>query len=151
MREDESEDFDASYNIVDNRNYRLTFSAALFILPSNLLLPNPSCLKPDPRARISYRAGPKRTGAAAVSPGIAMSVVVRPIGLLKAFCRDRLDELDRIVLADRDGSTLEAVCQDIGLPAGLVSLFIVNGHIQERSYRLQTGDDVKCVAIIGGG
>jgi sulfur carrier protein ThiS len=80
-----------------------------------------------------------------------MSVVVRPIGLLKAFCRDRLDELDRIVLADRDGSTLEAVCQDIGLPAGLVSLFIVNGHIQERSYRLQTGDDVKCVAIIGGG
>jgi hypothetical protein len=80
-----------------------------------------------------------------------MSVVVRPIGLLKAFCRDRLDELDRIVLPDRDGSTLEAVCQDIGLPAGLVSLFIVNGHIQERSYRLQTGDDVKCVAIIGGG
>jgi hypothetical protein len=46
---------------------------------------------------------------------------------------------------------LEAVCQDIGLPAGLVSLFIVNDHIQERSYRLQSGDDVKCVAIIGGG
>jgi len=28
-----SEDVDASYNIVDNRNYRLTFSTALFILP----------------------------------------------------------------------------------------------------------------------
>jgi hypothetical protein len=37
MREDESEDFDASYNIVDNRNYRLTFSAALFILPSKFI------------------------------------------------------------------------------------------------------------------
>ena len=80
-----------------------------------------------------------------------MSVVVRPIGLLKAFCRDRLDEQDRIVLPDRDGRTLEAVCQDIGLPAGLVSLFIVNGHIQQRSYHLQSGDDVKCVAVIGGG
>ncbi|TFG42685.1 MAG: hypothetical protein E4H48_03955 [Syntrophobacterales bacterium] len=80
-----------------------------------------------------------------------MSVVVRPIGLLKAFCRDRLDEQDRIVLPDGDGRTLETVCQDIGLPAGLVSLFIVNDHTQERSYRLQSGDDVKCVAIIGGG
>jgi len=80
-----------------------------------------------------------------------MSVVVRPIGLLKAFCRDRLDEQDRIVLADRHGRTLEAVCQDIGLPAGLVSLFLVNGHIQERSYHLQPRDDVKCVAVIGGG
>ncbi len=80
-----------------------------------------------------------------------MSVVVRPIGLLKAFCRDRLDEQDRVVLPDRDGRALEAVCQDIGLPQGLVSLFIVNGQIEESSYRLQPGDDVKCVAIIGGG
>lgn len=80
-----------------------------------------------------------------------MSVVVRPIGLLKAFCRGRLDAQGRIVLPDLDGRTLEAVCQDIGLPGGLISLFIVNGHIQESSYHLQSGDDVKCVAIIGGG
>jgi len=80
-----------------------------------------------------------------------MSVVVRPIGLLKAFCRDRLDEQDRVVLPDRNGCTLETVCQEIGLPKGLVSLFIVNGHIEENSYRLQAGDEVKCVAIIGGG
>jgi sulfur carrier protein ThiS len=80
-----------------------------------------------------------------------MSAVLRPIGLLKAFCRDRLDEQDRIELPGYEGFALEAVCQEIGLPPALVSLFIVNGRVEERSYRLRDGDDVKCVAVIGGG
>jgi hypothetical protein len=80
-----------------------------------------------------------------------MSVILRPIGLLKAFCRDRLDEQDRIELPGGEGSPLEAACREIGLPAGIVSLFIVNGRVEEGSYLLKAGDDVKCVAIIGGG
>lgn len=80
-----------------------------------------------------------------------MSVILRPIGLLKAFCRDRLDEQDRIELPGGDGRSLEAACREIGLPAGLVSLFIVNGRVEEGTYRLKAGDDVKCVAVIGGG
>jgi hypothetical protein len=80
-----------------------------------------------------------------------MSVTLRPVGLLKPYCRDLLDEQDRIQMPDRDGYTLEAVCQDIGLPAELVSLYIVNGRAEDSSYRLQSGDDVKFVAIIGGG
>ena len=82
---------------------------------------------------------------------VAMSVTFRPIGLLKPYCRDLLDGQGRIELSDREGHTLEVVCQDIGLPSALVSLFIVNGRTENRSYRLQSGDDVKCVAIIGGG
>ena len=80
-----------------------------------------------------------------------MSVILRPIGLLKPYCRKLLNDQGQIELADREGHTLEMVCREIGLPEGLVSLFIVNGHPQAASYCLQTGDEVKCVAIIGGG
>jgi len=81
----------------------------------------------------------------------AMSVTLRPVGLLKSYCRNLLDEQDRITMHDREGYTLEAVCHDIGLPAGLVSLYIVNGRAEGSAYRLRTGDDVKFVAVIGGG
>ena len=80
-----------------------------------------------------------------------MNVTLRPIGLLKSYCRELLDDQGRIELAGREGQTLARVCRDIGLPEGLVSLFIVNGHPQSDSYRLQLGDEVKCVALIGGG
>ena len=80
-----------------------------------------------------------------------MNVTLRPIGLLKPYCDGLIDDQGRIKLADREGQTLERVCREIGLPEGLVSLFIVNGHPQSGAYRLQPGDDVKCVAVIGGG
>ena len=80
-----------------------------------------------------------------------MSVILRPIGLLKPYCRKLLDDQGQIELADREGHTLEMVCREIGLPEGLVSLFIVNGHPRSGTYRLQPGDDVKCIAVIGGG
>jgi len=80
-----------------------------------------------------------------------MKVTITPIGLLKPYCQGLLDHQGRIELADREGQTLERVCREIGLPEGLVSLFIVNGHPQSGAYRLQPGDDVKCVALIGGG
>jgi len=57
-----------------------------------------------------------------------MSVILRPIGLLKPYCRKLLNDQGQIELADREGHTLEMVCREIGLPEGLVSLFIVNGH-----------------------
>jgi sulfur carrier protein ThiS len=80
-----------------------------------------------------------------------MNATLRPIGLLQAYCRGLLDDQGRIELADREGQTLERVCREIGLPQGLVSLFIVNGRPQPGAYRLQPGDDVRCVAVIGGG
>jgi sulfur carrier protein ThiS len=80
-----------------------------------------------------------------------MSVTLRPIGLLKSFCREPLDGQGRIRLSGREGATLDAVCRDLGLPEGMVSLFIVNGSPQAGVYRLQSGDEVTCVAVIGGG
>jgi hypothetical protein len=80
-----------------------------------------------------------------------MSIMLRPIGLLKSFCREPLDGQGRVRLSGREGETLDAVCRDLGLPEGMVSLFIVNGSPQEGAYRLQPGDEVACVAVVGGG
>ena len=80
-----------------------------------------------------------------------MNIILRPVGALKTYCQELLDEQGRIALEGCEGRTLATVCRDIGLPQGLVSLFIVNGHLQSDTYRLHRGDDVKCVALIGGG
>lgn len=62
-----------------------------------------------------------------------------------------MDPDGSILVEGREGDTLEGVCRDIGLPMKMVSLFLVNGRPQDRTYCLQTGDVVKCVALIGGG
>jgi len=80
-----------------------------------------------------------------------MGVRLRPVGLLKSYCRDLIDTDGEISLEDREGETLERVCREVGLPVMMISLFLVNGQPQDRTYCLQAGDIVKCVAVIGGG
>jgi sulfur carrier protein ThiS len=80
-----------------------------------------------------------------------MNATLRPIGLLKLYCQRLVDDEGRIDLTGREGQTLERIILEIGLPRGMVSLFIVNGHSQTGSYRVESGDDVKFVAVIGGG
>ena len=43
------------------------------------------------------------------------------------------------------------VCQEIGLPIDLVSLFLVNGELRSKDYLLQANDEVKLIALVGGG
>ncbi|RJQ63565.1 MAG: hypothetical protein C4530_03365 [Desulfobacteraceae bacterium] len=80
-----------------------------------------------------------------------MGVRFQPVGLLKSYCRDLMDPDGSIPLAGREGDTLEVVCRDLGLPVKMISLFLVNGLPQNRTYCLRAGDLVKCVALIGGG
>ena len=80
-----------------------------------------------------------------------MTATLRPVGLLKSYCRRLLDDQGRIDLAGREGQTLDHISLEIGLPHGMVSLFIVNGHPQSGSYRIEPGDDIKFIAVIGGG
>jgi sulfur carrier protein ThiS len=80
-----------------------------------------------------------------------MGIRLMPVGLLKSYCRDLIDPEGGIPLENREGDTLETACRDIGLPVKMISLFLVNGRPQDRTYRLRAGDRVKCVALIGGG
>ena len=76
-----------------------------------------------------------------------MSVTFIPIGLLKNFVKGA----GRITLEEKEGKSLEVVCREIGLPAHLNPVFVVNGEMKNKDYLLQANDEVKLIALIDGG
>ena len=80
-----------------------------------------------------------------------MQSIIRPIGLLKIYCRDKLDSEQSIAIVDPNGRSLTDICSELGLPVTLISHYIVNGELRSGDYVLLPGDDVKCIAVIGGG
>jgi len=49
------------------------------------------------------------------------------------------------------GRTVAEVIEELGLDPDLVAVVMVNGRQKFKSYRLQDGDDVKLVPVVGGG
>jgi hypothetical protein len=76
-----------------------------------------------------------------------VSVTFLPIGLLRSFARGA----ERLVLAGKEGQSVEVVCREIGLPIDLGVLFLVNGVPRSKDYLLQPHDEVKVIALVGGG
>ncbi len=76
-----------------------------------------------------------------------MSVTLIPVGLLKNF----LKGAERVTLEGKEGNSLEVVCREVGLPANLNPIFIVNGEMKGKNYLLQPNDEVKLIALIDGG
>lgn len=76
-----------------------------------------------------------------------MSITFLPVGLLKYYAKGE----NRLILEGKEGQSLEAVCQEIGLPVKLISIFLVNGEQKTKDYLLQPQDEVKLIALIGGG
>lgn len=80
-----------------------------------------------------------------------MSIKFIPVGSLKRFFNNVTDGKSRLVLEDQEGRRLKDVCQEIGLPLNLISLYIVNGKAESKDYILQQGDEIKLIAAMGGG
>ena len=80
-----------------------------------------------------------------------MSVTFIAIGSLKQFCSDLNNGKDRLVVEGREGRGIEIVCQELGLPLNLISVYVVNGKAESKDYILQHGDKVKLIAAMGGG
>ena len=70
-----------------------------------------------------------------------------PIGLLRFFAKGA----ERLVLEGKEGQSVEVVCKEIGLPIDLGVLFLVNGVPRSKDYLLQSHDEVKLIALVGGG
>jgi len=49
------------------------------------------------------------------------------------------------------GQTVRQALEAVGVPAVLVALVVVNEEPQDKEYRLQPGDVVKVMAVLGGG
>ena len=80
-----------------------------------------------------------------------MSVTFISIGSLKHFCSSVNNGKDRLVVEAREGRSLKEVCQEIGLPLNLISVYVVNGKAESKDYVLQHGDEIKLIAAMGGG
>ena len=80
-----------------------------------------------------------------------MSVTFISIGSLKHFCSSVNNGKDHLVVEDREGRSLKEVCQEIGLPLNLISVYVVNGKAESKDYVLQNGDEIKLIAAMGGG
>lgn len=74
-----------------------------------------------------------------------MPTLIRPAGMLKDYIGGR-DEI-----AVESGQTVREALKALKIPPEIVALVAVNGEHQNKDYRLQDGDIVKILAVIGGG
>jgi molybdopterin converting factor small subunit len=78
-----------------------------------------------------------------------MSAIVRPVGILRSMVKELPPESDTIEVAH--GQQVRAACEALGLLPDLIALVVVNGEQASLDYVLQAGDEVKLIALVGGG
>lgn len=75
-----------------------------------------------------------------------MPVTLRPVGHLKSY----VDGNDMIAMPA--GMSIRDTLQAAGIPPELVALVVVNDvHQTDKEILLKDGDDVRVMAVIGGG
>jgi len=75
-----------------------------------------------------------------------MPVILRPVGYLKSYLKDRAE------LEVPAGRTIRETLQTAGIPPEVVALVVVNEvHQTDKETILQEGDVVRIMAVIGGG
>jgi sulfur carrier protein ThiS len=74
-----------------------------------------------------------------------MSVIIRPLGMLKSY----IGELKETTV--EAGLSVRETLKIIGINPDLVAGVFVNEEQQTKDYILQDGDIIKLLAVIGGG
>ncbi len=74
-----------------------------------------------------------------------MSPTIRPFGILRDYLQG---EKEAHVSA---GQTVRQALVSVGIPPEVVALVLVNDQPQEKDYLLEEGDQVKILAVVGGG
>jgi sulfur carrier protein ThiS len=74
-----------------------------------------------------------------------MTACIHPFGILKSYTGGQT------AVTVKAGRTVREVVTDVGIPPDIVALVTVNDEPQTRDYCLQDGDDVKLIAVVGGG
>jgi hypothetical protein len=80
-----------------------------------------------------------------------MSVIFRPVGLLKQEMGRWAGPDGMIVLEGCEGRTINSVCEQYGFPVDLAAIFIVDGKPVSKNHILGPDSLVSMVALIGGG
>jgi len=79
-----------------------------------------------------------------------VTATLRPMGVLRTLAWTG-GPRERTTVTVQHGQSIESACREVGVRPDLVALFLVNGRPESGGYVLQAGDDVKLVALVGGG
>lgn len=74
-----------------------------------------------------------------------MAAILKPVGPLKVYVDNQAE------VCVPAGQTVRQVLKDAGIPPELVALVLVNGEHQDKDYCVRDGDEIKVIAVIGGG
>ncbi|MGB9672802.1 MAG: MoaD/ThiS family protein [Anaerolineales bacterium] len=74
-----------------------------------------------------------------------MTAILKPLGLLKEYIHGE----NQTVIPS--GITVRQALADLKIPSEIVALVVVNGSQQTKDYLVQDGDEIKILAVVGGG
>lgn len=74
-----------------------------------------------------------------------MSAKIKALGIIKSYIGGKSE-----IVVDA-GDTVRETMQMLHIPPEIVALVLVNDAQQSKDYRLQDGDVVKLLAVVGGG
>ena len=74
-----------------------------------------------------------------------MPATLKAYGMLKTYLGGQNET------SVEPGLTIRQALAALGIPSELVAFVIVNDEQQNKDYRLQNGDTVKVMAVMGGG
>jgi sulfur carrier protein ThiS len=84
-------------------------------------------------------------GRRILRPGPHMSAKIRPIGTLKTYTAGQAE------VTVEAGHTVRETLAALGIPSEVVAGVLLNDGLQSKDYRVQEGDILKLIAVIGGG
>jgi len=79
------------------------------------------------------------------SPNFSMSATLQALGILKAYIGNRSE------ITVEAGLTVREMLHELNIPSEVVALVVVNDVPQSKEYRVQEGDVIKLLAVVGGG
>lgn len=74
-----------------------------------------------------------------------MSAQLRALGILKSYIGGENE------IAIESGNTVRETLRALHIPAEIVALVLVNDAPQSKEYRVQAGDVIQLIAVVGGG
>jgi sulfur carrier protein ThiS len=74
-----------------------------------------------------------------------MTAQIKALGVIKSYIGDKNE-----IVVDA-GDTVRETMQRLNIPSEVVALVLVNDAPQSKDYRVQDGDVVKLLAVVGGG
>jgi sulfur carrier protein ThiS len=75
------------------------------------------------------------------------SIRVVPVGIIQRY----VDGQETLSLEGQAGKSVRALLESLSIPSELVAAVLVNGRLVQKGYRVQDGDEIKLIPLLGGG